>query len=87
MRYAIYMPPNTKNLAINQTMGAYGNQQRANNFDLLQSLKHLIETRLYIHCRLEWYILIQVLLLYCIYNQYLLYDVVLLPSYLSIIFE
>ena len=40
MRYAIYMPPNTKDLAINQTMVAYGNRQnatafaRANNSDL-----------------------------------------------------
>ena len=52
MRYAIYMPPNTKDLAINQTMVAYENQQnattfaRANNFDLLRSLKHSMETRL-----------------------------------------
>ena len=52
-RYAIYMPPNTKDLAINQTMVAYGNRQnatafaRANNSDLLRSLKHLMETRLY----------------------------------------
>ena len=52
MRYAIYMPPNTKDLAINHTMVAYGNRQnatafaRANNSDLLRSLKHLIETRL-----------------------------------------
>ena len=52
MRYAIYMPPNTKDLAINQTMVAYGNRQsatafaRANNSDLLRSLKHLMETRL-----------------------------------------
>ena len=51
MRYAIYLPPNTKNLAINQPMIAYGNLQnatafaRANNFDLLRSLKHLMETR------------------------------------------
>ena len=56
MRYAIYMPPNTKDLAINQTMIVYGNWQnattfaRANNSDLLRSLKHLIETRLYIAC-------------------------------------
>ena len=53
MRYVIYMLPNTKNLAINQTMVAYGNRQnaiafvRANNSDLLRSLKHLMETRLY----------------------------------------
>ena len=52
MRYAIYMPPNTKDLAINQTMVAYGNRQSAtafalaNNSDLLRSLKHLMETRL-----------------------------------------
>ena len=52
MRYAIYMPPNTKDLAINQTMVAYENWQnvtafaQANNFDLLRSLKHLMETRL-----------------------------------------
>ena len=53
MRYAIYMPPNTKNLAINQTMVAYGTRQNAtafggaNNSDLLRPLKHLMETRLY----------------------------------------
>ena len=53
LRYAIYMPPNTKDLAINQTMVAYGNRQnttafaRENNSDLLRSLKHLMETRLY----------------------------------------
>ena len=47
MRYAIYMPPNTKDLAMNQTMVAYGNGQnatafaRANNSELLRSLKHL----------------------------------------------
>ena len=52
MRYAIYMPPKTKDPAINQTMVAYGNRQnatefvRANNSDLLRSLKHLMETRL-----------------------------------------
>ena len=52
MRYTIYMPPNTKALAINQTMVAYGNRQsatafaRANNSDSLRSLKHLMETRL-----------------------------------------
>ena len=52
MRYAIYIPQNTKYLAINQMMVAYGKQQnatafaRANNFDLLRSLKHLMETRL-----------------------------------------
>ena len=49
MRYAMYMPSNTKD----QTMVVYGNRQnaialaRANNFDLLRSLKHLMETRLY----------------------------------------
>ena len=41
-----------KDLAINQSMVAYGNRQnatafaRANNCDLLRSLKHLMETRL-----------------------------------------
>ena len=56
MRYAIYIPPNTRDLAINQTMVAYGNRQNAtafapaNNFDLLRSLKHLMETRLYAPC-------------------------------------
>ena len=48
MRYAIYMPPNTKDLAINQTMVAYGNRQNATTFaranDLLRSLKHLMQT-------------------------------------------
>ena len=29
MRYAIYIPPNTKDLAINITMVAYGNRQNA----------------------------------------------------------
>ena len=54
MSYAIYMPPNTKDLATNQTMVAYGNQQnatafaRANYSNLLRSLKHLMETRLYL---------------------------------------
>ena len=52
MRYAIYIPPNTKDLAINLWMPAYGNRQnaitfaRANNSDLLRALKHLMETRL-----------------------------------------
>ena len=52
IRYAIFMPPNTKELAINQTMVTYGNRPnatafaRANNSDLLRSLKHLMETRL-----------------------------------------
>ena len=51
MCYAMYMPSNTKYLAINQMMVAYGNRQnatafaQANNSDLLQSLKHLMETR------------------------------------------
>ena len=50
MRYTICMPLNTKDIAINQTMVAYGNRQnatafaRANNSDLL--LKHLMRTRL-----------------------------------------
>ena len=50
--YAIYILPNTKDLAINHTMVPYGNRQnatafaRANNSDLLRSLKHLMETRL-----------------------------------------
>ena len=50
MRYVIYMPPNTKDLAINQTMVAYGNRKnatafaRASNSDLLRSLKHLIDS-------------------------------------------
>ena len=53
MRYAICMPPNTKDPATNQTMVAYGNRQnaiafaRANNFDLSRPLKHLMETRLW----------------------------------------
>ena len=51
MRYTIHMPPNTKDLAINRTMVAYGNRQnaiafaRASNSDLLRSQKHLMETR------------------------------------------
>ena len=59
MRYAIYMPPNTKDLAINQTMVAYGARQnatafaRANNSDLLRSLKHLMETRLYVKFKMQ----------------------------------
>ena len=32
MRYAIYLPPNTKDLATNQTMVAYGNRQNATAF-------------------------------------------------------
>ena len=52
MRCTIYMSPNTKDLAINQTMVAYGNRQNAtafalaNSSDFLRSLKHLMETRL-----------------------------------------
>ena len=52
MRYTIYIPPNTKDLAINPMMVAYENRQnataftRANNSDLLRSLKHLMKTRL-----------------------------------------
>ena len=52
MRYAIYIPPNTKYLTIGLTMATYGNRQnaikfgQANNSDLLQALKILIETRL-----------------------------------------
>ena len=53
MRYAIYIPPDTKDLAINLTMVAYENRQnaitfaRGNNSALLRALKHLMETRLY----------------------------------------
>ena len=61
MRYAIYMRPNTKDLAINQTMVAYGNRQnatafaRANNSDLLRSLKHLGFSQAFLAtCRLNW---------------------------------
>ena len=42
IRIAIYIPPNTKDLAINLTMSAYGNRPnaitfaRANNSDLLK---------------------------------------------------
>ena len=49
MRYAICIPPNTKDPAINLTMVAYGNRQsaitfaRANNSDLLWALKHFME--------------------------------------------
>ena len=44
MRYTIYMPPNTKDIAINQTIVAYRNRQnatafaRANDSDLLRWL-------------------------------------------------
>ena len=60
MRYAIYMLSNTKDLAINQTMVAFGNRQnatafaRANNSDLLRSLKHVLETRLYVRYHLSF---------------------------------
>ena len=53
MRYAIYIPPNTKDLAINLMMVADGNWQnailfaRGNNSDLLRALKQLMETRIY----------------------------------------
>ena len=52
MRYVIYMPANTNDLAIIETMVAYGNLQnatplaQANKSDLLWSLKHLMKTRL-----------------------------------------
>ena len=50
MRYAMYIPLNAKDLTIDLTMHAYGNRQiaikfaRANNSDLLQALKHFMET-------------------------------------------
>ena len=52
MRYAICIRLNAKDLAIDFMMLAYGNRPnaikfaRANNSDLLQALKHLMETRL-----------------------------------------
>lgn len=52
MQYAIYIPPNTKEITINLMMVAYGNQQnaitfaRVNNSDLLLALKNLMETGL-----------------------------------------
>ena len=52
MRYAICILLNTKDLAINLTIVAYGNRQnaimfaRANNSDSLRALKPLMETRL-----------------------------------------
>ena len=61
MRYAIYMPPDTKDLAITQTMVAYGNRQNAtafawaNNSDLLRSLKHLGFSQAFLAtCQLNW---------------------------------
>ena len=53
--------PNTKDLAINHMMVAYGNRQNAtafaNNSILLRSLKHLMETRLYVQIFVErWYL-------------------------------
>ena len=44
MQYAIYIPPNTKEITINLMMVAYGNQHHATTF--LRALKHLMETRL-----------------------------------------
>ena len=52
VRYAIYIPPNAKDLVINLAFVAYGNRQnaimfaQANNSDLLRALKNLMETRL-----------------------------------------
>ena len=52
MSYAIYIPPNTKDLTIDLAMLAYRNRQnvikfaRANDYDLLQALKYLMGTRL-----------------------------------------
>ena len=53
MRYAIYMPPNAKDLAYKPNDGCLWKPTknatafaRANNSDLLRSLKHLMETRL-----------------------------------------
>ena len=48
----IYIPPNAKDITIDLTTLAYGNQQnaikfaRVNNSDLLRALKNLMETRL-----------------------------------------
>ena len=56
MRYSIYIPLNTKDVAINLTMVADGNWQnaitftRANNSDMLRALKQLMETRIYGVC-------------------------------------
>ena len=53
MRFAIYIPLNVKDLKIDLTMRACGNQHntikfaRANNLGLLQTLKQLMETRCY----------------------------------------
>ena len=52
MCYAIYIPLNAKDLAIELRMVVHGNRQyaikfaRANNSDWLRALKHLIKTRL-----------------------------------------
>ena len=50
MRYAIHIPPDTKDLTINLTMVAYGDGQiaiafaQANNSDLLLAVKRLVDT-------------------------------------------
>ena len=52
MHYAIYIPPNAKDLTLDFTMFVYGIRQsaikfaRANNSDLLRALKHVMETML-----------------------------------------
>ena len=52
MRYVIYMLPDTKDLAINQTMVAYGNRQNATfnrNQALDSSLRLDYHVKQYIH--------------------------------------
>ena len=44
MRYAIYMPPNTKDLAINQTVVAYGNRQKRNSVLVSKQLRFVAIT-------------------------------------------
>ena len=44
MRYVIYTHPNTKDLAINQTMVAYGNRQKRNSVRASKQLRFVMIT-------------------------------------------
>ena len=48
MRYAIYMPPNTKDLAINLTMVAYENRQKRNSVCVSKQLRFVVITETFI---------------------------------------
>ena len=47
MRYAIHIPPNTKDLAINLAMVAYGNPAKCNNVRTRKQLRFVASTEIF----------------------------------------